>query len=969
MRDWLTSTHEIEGVSHGAIVRDSTYKANEATCVDAIVSTIGFPLVGGPAGSMEAGRNVDVAAALLESMDVPYIVASPLLLQSIPMWQSNGVLGLQSVVLYSLPELDGAIDTVVLGGLVGDKIALVPERVRKVCSRLRGWVNLRKTPPADRKVSVMLYGFPPNVGAVGTAALLDVPNSLEQLLKRLHDEGYNVGDFATDPDASGQSLVAALAICSENSVIAGGCDKMQSAIEQRMERARNGDETVPETLAKPGGGLAGATVLGKDMNFDELEKMLGKYMAKKVRKSWPEKERGPGMNMKGEMVVNGLQLGNIWSKSGVLYCVCVDIQLTYIYLTHSLLTRDDIAVTVQPLLGVEGDPMRLLFERDLTPHPQYTAAYEWMRLPEENGGFGTDAVIHLGMHGTVEWLPGQPLGNDRQSWSDELLGDTPNVYVYAANNPSESILAKRRGYGTLVSYNVPPYGRAGLYLELANLKDLVNEYRSGEDSRSDLRDAIWGSCERAGMTADLPYDFTVENSEGELDLSSVKVEDFDAWVADLSNYLVTLEERLFSSGLHTLGGQPTDKELLSYLNAYFDDKFSVDELEEVITMSHEKQTSTESTNSFLSWLQSFADNFMGDNSDVNGTEISGDEPLKEEALKIVELLKRNTEEMDGVVTVLNGGYVKPCPGGDLLRDGTSVLPTGRNIHALDPYRMPSEGAWARGQRAAEEILRQHQESNNGAFPETIAVTLWGLDTIKTRGESIAIVLALVGARPVKEGTGRTVNFELIPLEELGRPRVDVLASLSGIFRDSFANVVDLLDDMFERASIAEESPDMNYIKKHCLDLEATGTERPAARLFSNPPGDYGSMVNEVVGNGDWDETESLGEIWRGRNTYAYGRSEGGGGVRSGTSRPEVLDKLLSTTERVVQEIDSVEYGLTDIQEYYSNTGALKKAAENRKQADPATGSKKKVAVSIIEAFGGSDDEVPVKDVEGRFLEI
>eukprot|EP00984_Skeletonema_dohrnii_P037536 scaffold39692_cov150-Skeletonema_dohrnii-CCMP3373.AAC.1 len=743
---------------------------------------------------MEAGRNVDVAAALLESMDVPYIVASPLLLQSIPMWQSNGVLGLQSVVLYSLPELDGAIDTVVLGGLVGDKIALVPERVRKVCSRLRGWVNLRKTPPADRKISVMLYGFPPNVGAVGTAALLDVPNSLEQLLKRLHEEGYNVGDFATDPDASGQSLVAALAVCSENSVIAGGSDKMQSAIEQRMERARNGDETVPETLAKPGGGLAGATVLGKDMNFDELEKMLGKYMAKKVRKSWPEKERGPGMNMKAQL---------------------------YLLLMHCFFTRDVYAVTVQPLLGVEGDPMRLLFERDLTPHPQYTAAYEWMRLPEEKGGFGTDAVIHLGMHGTVEWLPGQPLGNDRQSWSDELLGGTPNVYVYAANNPSESILAKRRGYGTLVSYNVPPYGRAGLYLELANLKDLVNEYRSGEDSRSDLRDAIWGSCERAGITADVPYNFSVENSEGELDLSAVKVEDFDAWVANLSNYLVTLEERLFSSGLHTLGGQPTDKELLSYLNAYFDDKLSVDELEEVIALSHETHKSTESSNSFLSWLQSFADNFMGDNSDDSRTQTSDDEPLKDEALKIVELLKRNTEEMDGVVTALNGGYVKPCPGGDLLRDGTSVLPTGRNIHALDPYRMPSEGAWTRGQRAAEEILRQHQDSNNGAFPETIAVTLWGLDTIKTRGEAIAIVLALVGARPVKEGTGRTVNFELVPLEELGRPRVDVLASLSGIFRDSFANVVDLLDDMFERCSIAEESPDMNYIKKHCLDLEAT----------------------------------------------------------------------------------------------------------------------------------------------------
>lgn len=232
------------------------------------------------------------------------------------------------------------------------------------------------------------------------------------------------------------------------------------------------------------------------------------------------------------------------------------------------------------------------------------------------------------------------------------------------------------------------------------------------------------------------------------------------------------------------------------------------------------------------------------------------------------------------------------------------------------------------------------------------------------GESIAIVLSLVGARPVKEGTGRTVCFELVPLNELGRPRIDVLASLSGIFRDSFANVVDLLDDMFERAAFADESPDMNYIKKHTMDLETSGTERPAARLFSNPPGDYGSMVNEVVGSGDWDNSDSLGEIWKGRNSYSYGRKEGGGGVRSGTWRPEVLDKLLSTTDRVVQEIDSVEYGLTDIQEYYANTGALKKAAENRKEID-STGRKKKVAISVIEAFGGASDsaEVPVKDVE------
>ena len=207
-----------------------------------------------------------------------------------------------------------------------------------------------------------------------------------------------------------------------------------------------------------------------------------------------------------------------------------------------------------------------------------------------------------------------------------------------------------------------------------------------------------------------------------------------------------------------------------------------------------------------------------------------------------------------------------------------------------------------------------------------------------------------------------MRFDLRPLDKLNRPRIDVLASLSGIFRDSFANIVDLLDDLFERAAEAPGEPiERNYIKKHALELKEDGVDRPAARLFSNPPGDYGSMVNEVVGSGEWEDETMLGETWRGRNSYSYGRAEqqqdgstGSGGTGAGTARPEVLDKLLSTTERIVQEIDSVEYGLTDIQEYYANTGALKKAAENANGI--SSKGTRKVAVSIVEAFGGGDDD-------------
>jgi magnesium chelatase subunit H len=334
------------------------------------------------------------------------------------------------------------------------------------------------------------------------------------------------------------------------------------------------------------------------------------------------------------------------------------------------------------------------------------------------------------MHGTVEWLPGQPLGNDRQSWSDELLGSLPNVYVYAANNPSESILAKRRGYGTLVSYNVPPYGRAGLYLELANLKDLVNEYRTTSTGDQDLRSAIWNSCQRCGIESDVPLYITMDSTQvliSDPDLPPTLTEgEFNGWLVNLAEYLVELQDRLFSSGLHTLGSAPTDDEMLSYLQAYFGDALSEDDFREAIeahktAIVHDTDIWTdikEFVQKYFGPMLGFESHSIEDTSSISENRI-------DEAKNIVSLLSKNTEELDGVLSALDGGFVKPAPGGDLLRDGTAVLPTGRNIHALDPYRMPSAGAWARGQRIAEETIRQHLEANDNQYPETIAVTLWG----------------------------------------------------------------------------------------------------------------------------------------------------------------------------------------------------------------------------------------------------
>jgi len=270
-----------------------------------------------------------------------------------------------------------------------------------------------------------------------------------------------------------------------------------------------------------------------------------------------------------------------------------------------------------------------------------------------------------------------------------------------------------------------------------------------------------------------------------------------------------------------------------------------------------------------------------------------------------------------------------------------VLPTGRNIHALDPYRMPSTAAYERGKEIARKLIAQHLQENS-AYPETVAVMLWGLDAIKTKGESLGILLELVGAIPVKEGTGRIVRYELIPLEQLDHPRIDVFANLSGIFRDSFANIIDLLDDLFGRAAVAAEPIERNYIRKHALELQSDGIENSSARLFSNPAGDFGSLVNDRVTDSNWESGEELAQTWQGRNAFSYGRTD------RGQARPEVLTRLLQTTGRIVQQIDSVEYGLTDIQEYYANTGGLKKAAEMQQG--------QKVIASFVENF--SNDTTP-----------
>lgn len=622
-----------------------------------------------------------------------------------------------------------------------------------------------------------------------------------------------------------------------------------------------------------------------------------------------------------------------------------------------------------------------------------------------------------------------------------MLGNAPNVYIYACNNPSESLLAKRRGFATITSHLVPPYSRASLYKELSNVKDLIADYRSellGDKKQKsfDIISILYKAIVNAGLFTDFPYngtepipaEITKATANTEISASSYNdkfIKEFTDYIISMNTYLAILENRLFSEGLHILGNQLSEHQIAGYLDAIVGNGLSDQSpltpemnkmilngvmnrksINEIVFQISSNNSALINSKSGVDWIRdgfTLEDKFswsllIGDGSDsddllsrindwfkfqlqrllrdwgskeadeyitnyiaispwVLKSSVSRDKKGGSNLLDVITLAKKlyenSASEMDYLIRAISGEYIESAPGGDIIRDGIATLPTGRNIYSLDPYRIPSQLAIQRGKEAALLILQQHVLKNQ-EYPETVAVTLWGLDTIKTKGESIGILLELIGADVIREGTGRVVAFKLLPIEEIGHPRIDVLASLSGIFRDSFGNILDLLDDVIQDAADAsDEDNSNNYIKKHANELKQKGVDKPTARLFSNPPGEFGSMVNEQIGSGEWKESNELGNTWETRNSFSYGK-----GNEKGIARPEVLSLLLSKTDRIIQEIDSVEYGLTDIQEYFANTGALKKAAENNKLKYER--NKVNVDVSIIETF---DKQVKAQELQ------
>ncbi|ERN40741.1 magnesium chelatase, H subunit [Rubidibacter lacunae KORDI 51-2] len=843
--------------------------------VDAVVSLTGFALVGGP-----ARQDHPKAVAALQRLNRPYMVALPLVFQTTEEWEDSelGLHPVQVALQIAIPELDGAIEPIVLSGRDGatGKAIALQDRVEAVAGRALKWAQLRRKPKCQKKVAITVFSFPPDKGNVGTAAYLDVFGSIYEVLKGLRDNGYDVCDLPESP--------AAL---------------MQAVIHDAQAQYASPELNVAYRMSVP-----------------EYERLTP--YAERLQENWGPP---PGeLNTDGEhLLVYGQHFGNVF-------------------------------IGVQPTFGYEGDPMRLLFSRSASPHHGFAAYYTYLEQIWQ-----ADAVLHFGTHGSLEFMPGKQMGMSGECYPDNLIGSTPNIYYYAANNPSEATIAKRRSYAETISYLTPPAENAGLYKGLQELNELVGSYQTLKDSGRGVQivDAIADKCRLVNLDRD------IELPAG--DAKDLSREDRDALVGKVYKQLMEISSRLLPCGLHVIGRPPSAEEAIATLvniasldreeegiialpRAIAD---SLDrDIEEIyrnnnlgvladVQLLREIGDAAQAAIGAMVSAQADDDgrvsrvaklNFFGRGKTepwLTALQACGFDRVEREAIApLFEYLEFCLEqivadnELGGLLCALEGEYVLPGPGGDPIRN-PNVLPTGKNIHALDPQSIPTAAAVKSAKIVVDRLLDRHRDANDGAYPETIASVLWGTDNIKTYGESLAQVLWFVGVKPVPDALGRVNKVELISLEELGRPRVDVVVNCSGVFRDLFVNQMALLDRAVKMAAEADEPPELNYVRKHAQQqAEEMGVNirEAATRVFSNASGSYASNVNLAVENSSWENESELQEMYLKRKSFAFSADNPG----MMEQNRGLFESALKTADATFQNLDSSEISLSDVSHYFDS---------------------------------------------------
>jgi magnesium chelatase subunit H len=849
--------------------------------VDGVVSLTGFALVGGP-----ARQDHPRAVESLSRLNRPYMVALPLVFQTTQEWEESdlGLHPVQVALQIAIPELDGAIEPIVLSGRddATGKAHTLQDRVDAIAERAIRWASLRLKPRAEKKLAITVFSFPPDKGNVGSAAYLDVFGSIYRVLEEMKAKGYQIADLPHNAKA------------------------------------------LMDAVLKDPGALEGAPELAiaHRMSVAEYERLTP--YSERLEENWG---KPPGsLNSDGtHLLVFGRHFGNVF-------------------------------VGVQPTFGYEGDPMRLLYSRSASPHHGFAAYYTYLEKVWQ-----ADAVLHFGTHGSLEFMPGKQMGMSETCYPDSLIGALPNLYYYAANNPSEATIAKRRGYASTISYLTPPAENAGLYKGLKELGELVGSYQQLRESSRGVQvvNAIVETSRQCNLDKDVALP--------DLDAAELDLDRRDAVVGAVYRQLMEIESRLLPCGLHTIGKPPTAEEAIATLvniaalerqdeglrslpgllaesrSRTIEDIYrgndagvladvelnrqitetcraAVAAMVREVTGSDGRVTLRRNFGWFFDLLERWGFRFpsawqracsSAGFAGVDGAELDRSFAYLRFCLEQV----CADQEMQSLLRALDGEYVLPGPGGDPIRN-PGVLPSGKNIHALDPQAIPTRAAIAAAKVVVDRLI-ERQKAEQGTWPETIACVLWGTDNIKTYGESLAQILWFIGVRPMPDSLGRVNKLELIPLQELGRPRLDVVVNCSGVFRDLFINQMALIDQGVKLAAEADEPIEMNFVRKHSLEQaveQGISLRDAATRVFSNASGSYSSNVNLAVENSTWEEESELQEMYLSRKTFAFNADNPG----EMNQQRGVFEAAMKTADVTFQNLDSAEISLTDVSHYFDS---------------------------------------------------
>ncbi len=849
---------------------------------DALVVTV---LAAGGTKPATVGAGGDDEAwdvGVLAGLDVP-ILQGLCLTSSRSAWEASddGLSPLDAATQVAIPEFDGRIITVPFSFKEIDPDGLSvyvadEERAARVAGIAVAHARLRHIPTAERRIVLMLSAYPTKHSRIGNAVGLDTPASTVALLAALASRGYKIGNFGS---YDGDGLIHAL-------IAAGGQDPDWLTEDQLSENK----------VRIPGDAYAAwFSTLPDDLR-------------ESVERHW-----GPPP---GELYVDG---GDI---------------------VLAALRDENVVVMVQPPRGFGANPVAIYHDPDLPPSHHYLAAYRWVA-----DDFGAHAVVHVGKHGNLEWLPGKNVGMSASDGTDAALGDLPLIYPFLVNDPGEGTQAKRRAHATLVDHLIPPMARAESYGDIARLEQLLDEHANiatlDPAKLPAIRAQIWTLIQAARMDHDLGLD----NRPGD--------EEFDEFILHVDGWLCEVKDVQIRDGLHVLGAAPVGEARINLVLAMLRarqmwagqvaalpglrealglaEDASTAETDRVETLARELVAAMEEAGwptdrDRISQLPAFRR--LADVTEVSempeaGTGTGGvvdlgkvQDVLAFAATEVVPRLERTTDELSNLLHALDGGYVPAGPSGSPLRGLINVLPTGRNFYSVDPKAIPSALAWETGQAMAESLLTRYR-TDYGDWPRSVGLSAWGTSAMRTAGDDIAEILALIGVRPIWDPASRRVTgLEPIAREELGRPRIDVTVRISGFFRDAFPHVVAMMDDAF--TMIAELDEPDNYVREHALaDRDDHGDWRRATtRIFGSRPGAYGAGILPLIDSRNWRDDKDLAEVYAVWGGFAYGRDLDGV-----PARPD-MENAYRRIDVAAKNIDTREHDIADSDDYFQYHGGM-----------------------------------------------